>query len=92
MGIKNIKMKNVQISLVGLSGEQVSTMGTICLPVYAEGVNLMVRFMVVDCRSAYNTILGRPWMHAVKAVHLSSGDSFPNEERSEGDSRISKGI
>ena len=60
MGIKNIKMENVQVSLVGFSRKQVSTVGTICLPVYTEGVNLMVKFIVVDCPLAYNAILGRP--------------------------------
>ena len=42
--------------------------GTICLPVYAEGVNQMVKFMVVDCPSAYNAILGRAWICAMKAM------------------------
>ena len=46
MRIENIKMENMQVSLVGLSGEQVSTVGTICLLVYVEGMNLMIKFMV----------------------------------------------
>ena len=68
IGIENIKMENMQIRLVGFSREQVSTMGIICLLVYAEGMNLMVRFMVVDYPSTCNAILGRPWIHAMKIV------------------------
>ena len=34
---------------------------------YVEGVNQMVKFMVVDCPSAYNAILGRSWIHAMEA-------------------------
>ena len=49
IGIENVKMENVQVSLVGFSGEHVSTIGTICLPFYAECVNQMVKFMVGDC-------------------------------------------
>ena len=68
MGIKNIKIKNVQVSLVGFSGEPMSTVGTICLPIYTEGINLMVTFMIIDCPSSYNVILGRPWIYVVKVV------------------------
>ncbi|KAJ9539069.1 hypothetical protein OSB04_031802 [Centaurea solstitialis] len=28
------------------------------------------KFNVVDCQSAYNVILGRPWIHEMKAVPL----------------------
>ncbi|XP_062118357.1 uncharacterized protein LOC133831973 [Humulus lupulus] len=38
------------------------------LPVYAEGVNLSTRFLVVDSPSTYNVILGRPWIHEMEAV------------------------
>ena len=45
-----------------------SIVGTICLPVYVEGVNQMIKFMVVGGPSAYNAILGRPWIHSMKVV------------------------
>ncbi|XP_056691861.1 uncharacterized protein [Spinacia oleracea] len=54
--------------LVGFSGESLRTVGEISLPTYAEGVNVMTKFNVVDCPSAYNVILGRPWIHKMKAV------------------------
>lgn len=68
MGIKNIKMENVQVSLVGFSGEQVSTVGIINLTVYIKVVNLMVKYMVVDCHLTYNAILGKLWIYAIKAA------------------------
>ena len=53
-------MENVQVSLVGFLGEQVSTVRTICLPVYVECVSQMVKFMVVYCEKL--------WIHAMKVV------------------------
>ncbi|KAI3719999.1 hypothetical protein L6452_20906 [Arctium lappa] len=43
-------------------------MGEITLPVYAKGINRQTKFNVVNCSSAYNVILGRPWIHDMKAV------------------------
>ena len=54
--------------LVGLSGEQKFTLGDITLPVYAAGVNLRITFVVFDSPSAYNVILGRPWIHDMRAI------------------------
>ena len=54
--------------LVGFSGEQKFTLGDITLPVYAAGVNLHITFVVLDSPSAYNVILGRPWIHDMRAV------------------------
>lgn len=36
--------------------------------VYAEGINLPTKFLVVDAPSSYNAIMGRPWIHEMKAV------------------------
>ena len=54
--------------LVRFSGEQKFTLGDITLPVYAAGVNLHITFVVLDNPSAYNVILGRPWIHDMRAV------------------------
>jgi len=53
---------------VGFCGETKSTMGDIKLPVYVEGVNSIQRFCVINSLSYYNVILGRPWIHDMKAV------------------------
>ncbi|XP_062099864.1 uncharacterized protein LOC133805718 [Humulus lupulus] len=68
MGIDESKIIKQTTILIGFSGEQKNTLGEIKLPVYAEGVNLCTRFLVVDSMSAYNVILGRPWIHEMEAV------------------------
>ncbi|KAF2539259.1 hypothetical protein F2Q68_00020633 [Brassica cretica] len=52
----------------GFSGEVKQTAGEVILPVYAEGMNMSTKFLVVDCESSYNMILGRPWFHGMGAV------------------------
>ncbi|XP_074283143.1 uncharacterized protein LOC141607687 [Silene latifolia] len=71
--LKAMKINENQITkkssvLVGFRGEIRNTLGEIYLPTYAEGVASYERFGVLDCLSSYNVILGRPWIHNVKAV------------------------
>ncbi|XP_033134290.1 uncharacterized protein LOC117127749 [Brassica rapa] len=54
--------------LIGFSGEVKQTTKEITLPVYAEGINMSTKFLVVDCDSCYNMILGRPWIHGMGAI------------------------
>ncbi|XP_056690104.1 uncharacterized protein [Spinacia oleracea] len=68
MGLEEKNIVRRSTVLVGFSGEALRTVGEILLPTYAEGVNMMTKFNVVDCPSAYNVILGRPWIHKMKAV------------------------
>ncbi|XP_062074853.1 uncharacterized protein LOC133778849 [Humulus lupulus] len=68
MGIDESKIIKKTTILIGFSGEQNNTLGEIELHVYAEGLNLCTRFLVVDSPSAYNVILGRPWIHEMEAV------------------------
>ncbi|XP_048623808.1 uncharacterized protein LOC125592590 [Brassica napus] len=54
--------------LIGFSGEVKQTAWEITLPVYAEGVNMPTKFLVVDFDSSYNIILGRPWINRMGTV------------------------
>ncbi|KAJ0525835.1 putative retrotransposon gag domain, aspartic peptidase domain superfamily [Helianthus annuus] len=54
--------------LVGFSGETKKTLGDIKLPIYVEGLHNYQKFCVIDCLSCCNVILGRPWIHDMKAV------------------------
>lgn len=63
---KRILKKNV--SLVGFSGEMSTSKGEIDLPVYGDGVNLNTTFLLVSTDLAYNIILGRQWIHAMRAL------------------------
>ncbi|XP_013669028.2 uncharacterized protein LOC106373400 [Brassica napus] len=56
--------------LIGFSEEVKKTAGEVTLPVYAEGINMSTKFLVVDCDSSYNMILGLPWIHGMEAVPL----------------------
>ena len=71
--------------LVGFGGMKVQPVGTISLLVvvgaYPQQVTRNVNFLVVDCSSSYNAIIGRPTLNSWKAVtstyHLSV--KFPTE-------------
>ncbi|KAH7847010.1 hypothetical protein Vadar_020735 [Vaccinium darrowii] len=56
------------IPLVGFSAQTVWPMGKVTLPVRAGSVVLKTDFLVVDIPSSYNVIIGRTWMHKMKAV------------------------
>ncbi|XP_013650969.2 uncharacterized protein LOC106355595 [Brassica napus] len=68
LGLEESTLMRKVTPLIGFSGEVKQTAGEVILPVYAEGVNMSTKFLVVDCQSAYNMILGRPWIHDMGAV------------------------
>jgi len=68
LGLEESTLTRKVTPLIGFSGEVKQTAREAILPVYAEGVNMSIKFLVVDCQSAYNMILGRPWIHAMGAV------------------------
>ncbi|XP_038713378.1 uncharacterized protein LOC120007245 [Tripterygium wilfordii] len=55
-------------TLIGFNGEVSHSSGEVVLPIYAPGLNKQTRFSIVDSPSAYNAILGRPRLHAIRAV------------------------
>ena len=58
--------------LVGFGGIRVHPLGVVTLPVtvrdYPQQITKDVTFLVVDCSSAYNAILGCPTLNSWKAV------------------------
>ena len=68
MGLKEADIKRRCISLVGFSGESKTTIKETFLPIYAEGVNLYTKFVILGSPSVYNIILGCPWIHKMEAV------------------------
>ncbi|KAJ9544561.1 hypothetical protein OSB04_024268 [Centaurea solstitialis] len=68
MGIDRSNIVRRKTTLIGFNGDATSTLGEIILPVFAKGINKQTKFNVIDCPSAYNAILGRPWIHDMKAV------------------------
>lgn len=72
MGILKDKLQLVRSPLVGLSGEKVQPLGAIDLPI-SMGVSpcqivKLIWFLVVNCPSAYNAILGRTTLNSMRAV------------------------
>ncbi|XP_052111673.1 uncharacterized protein LOC127743059 [Arachis duranensis] len=58
--------------LVGFSGERVSIRGYIWLQTtfgeYTDNKTIDIQYLVVDCKSPYNIILGRPSLNAFNAI------------------------
>ena len=87
MRLRQDQLRPVNSLLVGFGGMKVQPVGTVTLPVtmgaYPQQVARNVNFLVVDCSSSYNTIIGRPTLNSWKAVmstyHLSV--KFPTEHR-----------
>ena len=79
------QLRPVNSPLVGFGGMKVQPAGSISLPVvvgaYPQQITKNVNFLVVDCSSSYNAIIGRPTLNIWKAVtstyHLSV--KFPTE-------------
>ncbi|XP_074347614.1 uncharacterized protein LOC141686480 [Apium graveolens] len=68
MGLAESDMIKKSTTLVGFSGETKRTLGEITLPTYAQRVNLLEKFCIIDVDSTYNIIMGRPWIHNLKVV------------------------
>ncbi|KAJ9564818.1 hypothetical protein OSB04_000784 [Centaurea solstitialis] len=68
MGIERSEIVRRSTTLIGFNGDPMNTLGEIILHVFAKGINKQTKFNVVDCQLAYNVILGRPWIHEMKAV------------------------
>ena len=66
------QLRPVCSPLVGFGGMKVQPVGTITLPVvvgsYLQQITKEVNFLVVDCSSSYNGIIGRPTLNNLKAV------------------------
>ena len=68
MNISETEIIRSTIVLVGFSGERKNTLGEIKLPIHIEGVISIQNFCIIDNLSCGNIILGRPWIHEMKAV------------------------
>ena len=85
MNLGQDQFRQVHSPLVGFGGMKVQPIGTITLPAivgtHPQQVTRNVNFLVVDCSSSYNAIIGRPTLNSWKAVtstyHLSV--KFPTE-------------
>ena len=85
MGINRARLTPANAPLVGFGGTKVLPLGAITLSVmvgdYPQQIIQDVTFLMVDCSSAYNGIIGRPtlnsWKAATSTYHLMI--KFPTE-------------
>ena len=72
MGIRREKLEPVNAHLRGFSKERVLLLGSIQLVLTLGDpqcqATMVVRFLIVDAPSAYNILLGRPYLNAIRAV------------------------
>ncbi|XP_010495735.1 PREDICTED: uncharacterized protein LOC104772875 [Camelina sativa] len=68
MGIGRAHIAGPPSPLVSFTSETTMSLGTITLPVSTQGVGRMVEFTVFDRPTAYNAIMGTPWLYQMKAV------------------------
>ena len=72
MGIGREKLEPVNTCLRGFSGERVLPLGSVQLVLTLGDppcqATAMVRFLIVDAPSAYNMLLGRPSLNAIRVV------------------------
>ena len=72
MGIRREKLEPVSTHLRGFSGEKVLPLGSIQLVLTLGDppcqATIGVKFLIVDASSAYNMLLDRPSLNAIKAI------------------------
>ncbi|XP_024014421.1 uncharacterized protein LOC112088387 [Eutrema salsugineum] len=68
LGLDESALTQKSTTLVGFSGEVKQTVREVMLPVYAGGINKQTKFLILDCASAYNAIMGCPWIHEMGVV------------------------
>uniref|UniRef100_A0A2N9FT45 Uncharacterized protein n=1 Tax=Fagus sylvatica TaxID=28930 RepID=A0A2N9FT45_FAGSY len=72
MKIDKEQLKPIDIPLVGFTGDKVKPLGVVSLIIeagtYPKQVRTSVEFLVVDCPSAYNVIIGRLTLNKLQAV------------------------
>ena len=72
MGIRREKLEPVSAHLRGFSGERVLPLGSIQLVLTLGDppcqATTTVRFLIVDAPSAYNMLLGKPFLNAIRAI------------------------
>lgn len=68
MGLDQAELVESITPLIGFSVYAVWPLGRVTLNVWARSVVLPTDFLVVDVPSSYNVIIGRTWLHRMKAI------------------------
>ena len=68
LGLGEAELSSFTTPIFGFSGEPTVPLGKTMLPVLAGLINLQTEFIVVKASSPYNAIMGRDWLHRIKAI------------------------
>ena len=68
LGYRLDNLCNLGRILVGFNGTQTQSLGEIVLPILEGPVTALVPLTVIDKPSYFNPILGRTWIHVMKAL------------------------
>ncbi|XP_056695730.1 uncharacterized protein [Spinacia oleracea] len=87
-------LTKVSYPLIGFNGSAAVPRGKITLPVtVGQGQaarNVQEEFLVMDCDSLYNVIMGRTMIHKMQAIPSTLGDGSKDEEAKQDPSRGEK--
>ncbi|XP_060190734.1 uncharacterized protein LOC132620012 [Lycium barbarum] len=82
------KIIHKSIMLTGFNNSTERTLGEIILPVVAGGVELQTVLSIMSSAMAYNMIVGRPWIQAMKAKGVPRVEHFEPESEGKKDKQI----
>jgi hypothetical protein len=68
LGLGKSDLSEFSSPVFGFSGESTVPVGKTTLPVLAGPINLQMEFIVVQAPSPYNAIMGRSWLHKMRAI------------------------
>ena len=68
LGLKSEDLMPYSSPLMSFDGKLVTLKGMIKLPIQTGSEIVEVNFIVVDTYSPYTAIVGRPWLHTLRAV------------------------
>uniref|UniRef100_A0A2N9GNU9 Uncharacterized protein n=1 Tax=Fagus sylvatica TaxID=28930 RepID=A0A2N9GNU9_FAGSY len=83
LGLKEADLTSFTTPVFGFTGESTIPMGKTMLPILAGPFSLQTEFIVIRGSSPYNAIVGRDWLHHMRAVPstLHKKLRFPTEDR-----------
>uniref|UniRef100_A0A2N9EE12 Reverse transcriptase domain-containing protein n=1 Tax=Fagus sylvatica TaxID=28930 RepID=A0A2N9EE12_FAGSY len=68
LGLGEAELSSFTSPIYGFSGEPTVPLGKTILPVLTGPINLQTEFIVVKASSPYNAIMGRDWLHRMRAI------------------------
>ena len=82
LGLGKSDMSKFSSPVFGFSGESTVPVGKTTLPVLAGPINLQTEFIVIQAPSPYNAIMGRSWLHKMRAIpsNLHQKLRFPTKD------------